>query len=133
MRLVRFDSEVSRKITEFGSVGLTLAPLARFDGSGHIICMRLEPDGFIGYHEAAGPQLFIVVEGEGWAQGGPTSDAESSEGRDDARQMIGAGMAALWEAGEWHAAGTATGMTAIVIDGPAIEPAIHPTDTNSLQ
>ncbi|HLY32177.1 MAG TPA: hypothetical protein VKQ36_14195 [Ktedonobacterales bacterium] len=117
MRILRFDGEVSRTITDFGSVGMTLAPIAQSAGESHIVCIRLEPGGFIGHHETAGPQLFLVTQGEGWVQGGATPGNPSQT---EEREAIGAGWAALWEAGEGHAAGTATGLTAIVIEGPDV-------------
>ena len=116
MRIVRFDSAVSRTISQYCSVGLTLAPLAVGEGAFHVVCMRVAPGGHVGAHPAAGPQLFAVTQGEGWVQGGTT------ESLDDARQPIREGEAALWEAGEWHASSTATGMTALVIEGPALTP-----------
>jgi len=116
MRIVRFDSDVSRTISQYGSVGLTLAPLAVGAGEVHIVCMRLAPGGVVGAHPAAGPQLFAVTQGEGWVQGG------TAEALTDARQPIRAGYAALWDAGEWHAADTTTGMTALVIEGPTLTP-----------
>ncbi len=118
MRILRFDEEVSRTISQYGSVGLTLAPVAVGQGEFHIVCMRLAPGGSVGAHKAAGPQLFAVVQGEGWVQGG------SADALADVRQAIGEGYAALWAAGEWHAAGADTGMTALVIEGPTFTP-IH--------
>jgi len=51
------------------------------------------------------PQLFLVVQGEGWVRG------ESPETR-----SITTGYAAFWEKDEWHESGTESGMTAIVIE-----------------
>jgi hypothetical protein len=59
----------------------------------------------IGYHQATVPQLLLVVEGKGWVRG------ESSE-----RTGIETGQGIDWEEGEWHAAGTETGMTAFIIE-----------------
>jgi len=121
MRILRFDGEVSREISQYGSVGLRLAPLAFGAGDIHVACMRLAPGGFVGAHQAASQQLFAVTQGAGWVQGGERADAtaDSIEGE---RQPIREGYAALWEAGEWHAAGTATSMTALVIEGPTLTP-----------
>lgn len=121
MRIIRFDSAVSRTIAQYGSVGLTLAPLAVGAGDFHVVCMRLAPGGFIGAHAATGPQLFAVTQGEGWVQGGERVDA-TADSMPDERQPIRVGYAALWEAGEWHAAGTEGGMTAFVIEGATLTP-----------
>lgn len=121
MRIIRFDGEVARPISQYGSVGLTLAPLAVGAGDLHIVCMRLAPHGSIGAHPASGQQLFAVTQGAGWAQGG-------AQGRlAPTRQPIAEGYAALWEAGEWHAVGTESGLTALVIEGPTLTP-VHLSD-----
>jgi hypothetical protein len=65
----------------------------------------LEPNGLIGYHAATVPQLFLVVQGEGWGRG------QAPE-----RTRVQAGQRVYWEDGEGHEAGTGTGMTAIIIE-----------------
>jgi hypothetical protein len=57
------------------------------------------------------PQLFLVLAGEGWVRG-----AESD------RIQIEPGQAAFWTTGEWHESGSETGMTAVVIESPALDP-----------
>jgi quercetin dioxygenase-like cupin family protein len=73
----------------------------------HVGCMRLPPGGLIGLHEAAGPQLLAIVEGDGWFRG-----------QDEERTAIGAGEAIFWEAGEWHETGSDGGLIALVIESP---------------
>ncbi len=111
MRLFRFDVEVGKPITQYGSVGLTISPVARPSGYVQIGCMHLAPGGAVGYHQATIPQLFLVVAGEGWVRG------EAPE-----QVPIAAGRAAFWTAGEWHAAGTEGGMTAIVVEAKTLDP-----------
>ena len=79
----------------------------------NIKCAYLNSGGVIGYHQTVGPQLFLVVQGEGWVRG------ESPE-----RYSIQAGRAAYWEAGEWHEAQTEAGMIAILIECENIDPTI---------
>jgi quercetin dioxygenase-like cupin family protein len=62
-------------------------------------------------HPAASDQLFVVVQGEGWASGG-----------DGGEQAIAAGTAVFWPAGEEHETRTDIGMTAIVVEANAIQP-----------
>jgi hypothetical protein len=112
MRLFRFDAAVGRPIADFGSANLLLTPIARPGGEVQIVCMRLAPGGHVGEHEAVVPQLFLVVEGVGWVAG------EEAE-----RVPIAAGRAAFWRAGERHAAGSETGLTAIVIEAETLDPA----------
>jgi quercetin dioxygenase-like cupin family protein len=73
----------------------------------HVGCMRVPPGGLIGRHEAAGPQLLAIVEGEGWFRG-----------QREERKPIGAGEAIFWEAGEWHETGSDGGLVALVIESP---------------
>jgi hypothetical protein len=52
------------------------------------------------------------VQGQGWLRG-ETSDHSS----------VFPGQAAFWEKGEWHEAGTSTGLVAIIIESELLEPA----------
>ncbi|MEO7074635.1 MAG: cupin [Ktedonobacterales bacterium] len=110
MRILRLATdEGARPITNFGSDGLAILPVARGQGAFQIGCMRLATGGYVGRHAAVGPQLFAIVQGAGWV-----------EGDDGAQQPITAGEAAFWEDDELHAAGTDTGMLALVIEGDAM-------------
>ena len=71
--------------------------------------MRLAAGGLVGWHQASGPQLLAVVEGEGWTRG-----------NDAARTAISAGDAVFWEAGEWHETGSEAGLVALVIESTAL-------------
>jgi quercetin dioxygenase-like cupin family protein len=64
----------------------------------------------IGYHQAKVPQLFLVLQGQGWVRG------ESPQ-----KTTIEPGRAAYWETGEWHEAGTETCMTAIIIEAAGFD------------
>ena len=115
-RTFRFDADLGRHITRFGSDFVQ----SRLFHSGdlHVSCMRLQPGGLIGMHPAGTPQLLAVVEGEGWIRG-----------EDGDITPISAGGAVFWTAGEMHETGTDSGLVAIVIetgalaDGPALGPA----------
>lgn len=112
MRLFRFDASTGRPITHFGSVGLVMSPIQRGAGEFQIGCMHLEAGGIVGFHKAAGPQLFLVVRGEGWVRG---------EGPE--RHPIVAGQAAFWTTGEWHESGSVTGMDVVVLEADLLDPA----------
>jgi len=107
VRTFSFGPEHGRRIDRFGS-DFTIARLVHTEEV-HVACMRLAPGGVIGYHQAVSYQLFAVVEGEGWVR---------EEGPE--RTPIRAGEAALWAPGEWHAAGTDTGMVAIVVESAVL-------------
>ena len=108
MRLVDFSPESAWAIGNFGSEGLTQAPLTAPLSAGTLsqaACFRLDAGGRIGRHPATFPQLLAVVAGSGWVSG---ADGEP--------RAITAGEAAFWEAGEDHETWTDDGLTAIVIE-----------------
>jgi hypothetical protein len=109
MRIFRFDASTGRPITVFGSVSVAISPILRGVGAIQTGCMHIGPGGVIGAHPAVGPQLFLVVAGEGWVRGAR-----------GARRPIIAGQAAFWEDGEEHESGSETGMTAVVIEGAGL-------------
>jgi quercetin dioxygenase-like cupin family protein len=113
MQIYRFDQKVGRSIETFGSQGITMSPIQHLQNLEvlSIVSMHLSPGGILGYHPATLPQLFLVVQGEGWVRG-----------EENTRTPISAGQAAFWVQGEGHESGSDTGMTAIVIESPALRP-----------
>lgn len=115
MKLFRFDAASARPITEFGSAGAAIAPVAR-PGAGlvQLGCIYIAPSGHVGRHPASVPQLFLVVAGEGWVSGA-----------DGVRVPIHVGRAAFWEPGEEHESGSGSegGMIALVLEAEALHPA----------
>jgi len=114
VKLIPFARGPTRAVEEFGSVGVTLAPLTEPLARGapfQAARFRLEPGGVIGRHPASVEQLLVVVDGSGWVSG---ADGE--------RRPIAAGEAAFWEAGEEHETASDEGLTAIVIEGPGLRP-----------
>jgi hypothetical protein len=108
VKLVAF--EPASEITQHGSRGATIVGVARASGDVGIALLRLDAGGVLGRHPAVGPQLFLVVVGEGQVQGG--------EGE---RHAIAAGTAAFWEDGELHETTTETGLTALIVEGESLE------------
>jgi quercetin dioxygenase-like cupin family protein len=101
-----FDSAATSPIGPAANV----TPLAAGE-SAHVVCIRLGPGGVLPRHPAAADQLFVVVQGHGWASGG-----------DGAEQEITAGTAVFWEAGEEHETRTDGGLTAIVVEAEQLGP-----------
>lgn len=66
--------------------------------------MNITAGGVLGSHPAGMRQLFVVTGGSGWVSG---ADGE--------RREISAGQAVAWESGEMHESGSATGMTALIV------------------
>lgn len=104
MRVVRFSREHSRPIELFDSVSASSVHLGDGSGEAHVYSIHFAPGGEIGEHRAGFGQLFLVVEGAGWASGG-----------DGRRVALSAGEGAFFERGEVHAKGSDTGMTAVMI------------------
>ena len=111
MKIYSFEPEGGRALTEFGSQNATITRVIKMQNAAHVVCIRLEADGIVGYHPTEANQLFLVVAGQGWVRGSTSN-----------RLAIHAGEAAFWLAGESHEAGTADGMMAIVIEGEDIDP-----------
>jgi quercetin dioxygenase-like cupin family protein len=116
MKIYRFDAEVGKSISKYESRNFIMSRIARFEESEpfagmSIGCMHIGPDGVVGWHQAACPQLFLVVQGEGWVKAGESD-----------KLPIKAGYAAFWETGEFHESGSDTGMTVIVIESEALTP-----------
>ncbi|TCP26619.1 hypothetical protein EV207_11950 [Scopulibacillus darangshiensis] len=110
MDIYQFEKVAGKKITRFGS-DFNMAKIVDAQGSIHIGMMFLGENGLIGEHEAVVPQLFLVIQGEGWVYGA---------GKE--RMKITAGEAAFWHKGESHSSGTESGLTALVIESDALDP-----------
>jgi hypothetical protein len=117
MKFYQLGPQAGRPITAFGSVNVAITPIQRASGQVQIGCLHIGPQGRVGYHQAVGPQLFLVMQGSGWVRD------ETSE-----RIAICAGMAAFWADGEWHESSSDSGMTVIVIEGETLDPAQYLTE-----
>jgi quercetin dioxygenase-like cupin family protein len=104
MQLLDFTPGRATPIAVYESHGAYALPLADGRGEGHVYCIRIEPGGAIGPHEASFGQLFLVVAGSGWVSGG-----------DGVRRPLGVGRGAFISRGEVHAKGSDTGLTAIMV------------------
>ncbi|PAF19168.1 cupin, partial [Shouchella clausii] len=76
-------------------------------------CIYLKENSVLGMHPAACPQLFLIVDGEGWIK---TAGGE---------QIAVQKGAVYWYEGEEHESGSYLGMTAIVIEGPGLDPQLY--------
>ena len=117
MKILTFGPESGRPLTAFDSHAVTLTRVLR-ESQAHAVVMHLAPGGVVGHHPATETQLFMVVEGEGWVRSGEEKPVP-----------IRAGLAAFWEAGEFHQSGTERGMIVLVIEGPDLAPALPDSST----
>jgi quercetin dioxygenase-like cupin family protein len=109
-----FGPEVAFSPRDERLEGVTIAPLTGSIFAGapfQAAVFRLEAGGRIARHPADVPQLLVVLEG-----GGEVS------GEDAAFAPIGAGEAVFWREGEEHETVTATGLTALILEGSGLEP-----------
>lgn len=111
MRLLQFAPETGRPLTQFESQAAIVTRLARGAGETQLRVIYLAAGGRVGHHPAALPQLLCVFAGAGEVCG-----------QDGRWHPLHAGQAALWEAGEWHSTRSAGGLTALVVEGSALEP-----------
>ncbi|GGE06666.1 cupin [Marinithermofilum abyssi] len=111
MNIYRFDREVGTPVEQFGNTGVTLSRILLTAGPAQVSCIHLDPEGRIGEHRGTAPELFLIVEGEGWVSGSGQEQIP-----------VRAGEAVFWERGEQRSSGTRKGMTAMVIVGDSVEP-----------
>lgn len=113
MIIYNFNQEAGKKITTFDS-NFVMTRILNTDSKVHIGCMRLEENGIIGYHQAAVPQLLLVMDGKGEVRG-----------QDDINVNVESGDAVFWEEGEWHETKTVSGLMVIVIEGKDLNPSMY--------
>lgn len=111
MKLFRFDHQVSKPIHAFHSMQASITPIVRNEHPFHIGCIHLGESGVVGYHQAITPQLFLVMQGEGYVTG-----------EDRVQVSIRSGQAAFWSEGEWHESGTRTGMSVLIVESLHLDP-----------
>lgn len=109
MQVLEAGRQVAEKIERFESRGAWSTKLGEGRGECHVYSLHFDAPGEIGPHEAGFDQLFVVVEGAGWAAGA-----------DGVRVPIARGQAALFRRGEMHSKGTEAGMTVIMIQVQAL-------------
>ncbi len=104
MHIIDLDELVTTPILEYQSTAAASVSVAQGRGDGHIHWLRFEPGGLIGPHPAGPAQLFVPIEGAGWAAG-----------PDAVRHSTALGQAAVMAAGEIHSKGSEGGMKALMI------------------
>ncbi len=91
-------------IMQFGSRLAAARTLAAGAGEAHAYVVRIEAGGLVDRHVAGFGQLWIVIDGSGWVEGG-----------DGARVGVRAGDVAFFARGETHAKGSDDGLTAVMV------------------
>jgi len=109
VEIFQFDRG-ERVVERHGSRGLRATRVAAGTGQVGVTCLAVAPGGVIGTHPATGPQLFLVIAGQGWAAG-----------PDGERVPISAGRGVRWDAGEIHTSGTEVGFIALAVEGGPLD------------
>lgn len=110
MQFYSFKKESGKQITKFNS-DFIMTRIIQTNSEASIGCMHLGANGLIGYHQAVGPQLLLIISGEGLV----SVDREEYI-------KVQPGDAVFWEKDEWHETKTANGLTAIVIESGELDP-----------
>ncbi|KEK21628.1 hypothetical protein [Bacillus gaemokensis] len=113
MRIFRFDKEVGKSVEGFGDENYILSRILVDESveTLNLVCAHFDSGDSTGRQQVMINQLFLVVQGEGWVS------------KDNVERVpISAGQAPFWITGEWHEVGTDTGMVAIILEGPAVNP-----------
>jgi quercetin dioxygenase-like cupin family protein len=105
VRILDLTDLPHRPIEAHGSRGFSVGAFG-LSAEAHLVSVSLAPGGVIGRHPAVARQLLVVLDGE----------AEVS-GADGPSRRLSAGQAAVWEAGEAHETRTATGLSALIVEG----------------
>ena len=113
MEFYTFGKESGKQIAKFQS-DFIMSRILLTDKEINIGCMHLDENGIVGYHQAVVPQLLLVVSGQ--------ADVRNEE---DTYFNIKPGDAVFWEKDEWHETKSETGLTAIVIQGNELNPALY--------
>jgi GrpB-like predicted nucleotidyltransferase (UPF0157 family) len=105
MEIVRFDAEISRPVTEFGS-NFRLGKLIGDSSNVSVQIIHIAPGGNIGRHCAVARQLFAVVAGDAVVRGD-----------DSFPRVLTVGYAAVWDQGESYDVSSVDGLSAVCIEG----------------
>lgn len=106
MEIFPFLPKQETRINQHGSVNAFICPVALLDDTTSVVCIRLQPGGMVGHHPTSRDQLLLVISGQGEVCG----DIEQYS-------PIEAGQCVLWRKGEKHTTRSATGLTAVVVEG----------------
>lgn len=103
--LVRlFKLGQGQRISNYNSISAYYSNILKTEEPNTIGFIHIEQGGVVGFHIAPVPQLFIVIQGEGWI-----------EGEDKTKITLKSGEGVFWEKGEGHTSGSDKGLIALVL------------------
>jgi quercetin dioxygenase-like cupin family protein len=110
VELLQVDLDRAQGISAYGAKGIAVGGLFELEGDIAVNVLRFSAGSHLPQHRAGRPQLFLVLEGEGWVTGA-----------DQEKHSIRAGQAAFWSEGEPHGSGSVTGMLAVIVQAPHLD------------
>jgi quercetin dioxygenase-like cupin family protein len=110
MKFFNFNKESGKVISKFNS-DFIMSKIVQTNSAASIGCMHLGENGLIGFHQAVGPQLLLIISGEGFVS---INQKEYYK--------VQPGDAVFWEKDEWHETKSDNGLTAIVIESKELNP-----------
>lgn len=111
MRVIEFTPDRSEPITQFESIASSAVAVGHGSGEIHVYAVHFGANSRIGTHPTGFCQLFLVMQGSGWAAGA-----------DGTRVSLQAGQGVFFERGELHSKGSEAGMIALMVQGGHIDP-----------
>lgn len=108
MKIIKFDKTLGKQInnsdTQFTAIRIINEAEVK------VGYMYFDKGNKVSFHEAFVDQLFVIIEGEGWVAGNDRKKIKliKEEG-------------VFWETGEWHEAGTDSGMKVLCIEGKNLD------------
>jgi hypothetical protein len=112
MQVVQFSANHATPIELFESVNASAVPVGQGSGEVKVSALHFAVGGCIGPHPTGYAQLFLVVQGSGWAAGA-----------DGHRVPLRAGEGAWFLRGELHSKGSDEGMLTIMVQASEMQPA----------
>jgi quercetin dioxygenase-like cupin family protein len=113
VRVVQFTPELAEPISLFESVASSSVAVGHGTGEVHVYAVHFKANAQIGAHPTGFCQLFLVIQGSGWAAG-----------EDGQRMNLSAGQGVFFEKGEVHSKGSETGMVAVMVQATRIDPTL---------
>ncbi|MFJ7405560.1 MULTISPECIES: cupin domain-containing protein [unclassified Lysinibacillus] len=110
MKIYQFSKDSGNAINNYNSHDSFYTKIMKTVEPTNIGFIYIEAGGVVGLHEAPVPQLFIVIQGEGWISG-----------KDREKLLVKQGEGICWQEGEAHESGSDKGLTALVIQSTQID------------
>ncbi|MGY0691882.1 cupin [Virgibacillus sp. FSP13] len=96
MEFYKFNKNSGKRISNFNS-DFIMSSIIQTNKATNIGCMYLNENGNVGYHQAAVPQLLLILNGEGYVRN-----------EKDEYCKVYSGDAVFWEKDEWDETKTDT-------------------------